>query len=218
MLYIVSTPIGNIKDITFRAIEILREAELILAEDTRKTGMLLNRLGITGKSFLSYDEHNHSRRFPYILQILKSGKNLALVSNAGTPGISDPGTRLVDEVLKQGFKVVPVPGPSALIAALSCSGFPANSFCFCGFVPKKEGQKRKFIESLKSKQTVVLYESCHRIRKTLEVMAELIPERQVCVCREMTKMFEEVVRGLPTEILKCLKCVKGEFVLIVYNS
>lgn len=215
MMYIVSTPIGNIKDITYRAVEVLGEADIILAEDTRKTGMLLKRLGIPNKPFLSYNEHNHSRRIPHVLELLKSGESLALVSNAGTPGISDPGARLVHEVLKAGFKVIPVPGPSAVVAALSCSGFPANSFCFLGFVPKKDGQRRKLIEDLKSHQTVVMYESCHRIRKTLQAMAELIPDRQVCLCREMTKMFEESIRGTPREILEKLKSAKGEFVLVL---
>ena len=217
MLYIVSTPIGNLKDITFRAIDILREVDLILAEDTRRTGLLLKKWMIKDKQMLSYNDANKTRRTQEAIKLLKEGKDIALVSDSGTPGISDPGFYLVREAVKYNIPISPVPGPAAFISALVCSGLPTNKFEFYGFIPKKENQKKKFFENLKQ-TTIVFYESPHRIIKTLKIMNDIIPNRQIVIARELTKKFEEFIRGTVKGVYNKLKDkkLKGEITVIIH--
>jgi len=217
MLYIVSTPIGNLGDITHRAVKTLESVSLIAAEDTRRTSILLKHYKIQNKT-ISYNDHNKNARIPHLIKLLKDGKEIALVSDAGTPGINDPGFTLIREAVKQNITVVPLPGPCAAISALVCSGLPTDSFEFLGFLPKGPGKKRKLLESL-GNRTVVVYESPHRIIKTLEAMAEVIPNAEVCLGRELTKKFEEFMRGTASEILKKTvdKKIKGEIVLVISN-
>jgi len=217
MLYIVSTPIGNLGDITFRAVDTLKRCNLIVAEDTRRTGILLNKYDIK-TNMISYNDHNKKRRIPYLIKLLKENNDISLVSDAGTPGISDPGYNLINECIDSEIQVVPIPGPSAAISALVTSGLPTDSYVFYGFLPKKEKKKKELLLSLK--RTMVFYESPHRIKKTLKHMDEVIPGAKVCLAREMTKKFEEFLRGTPSEILKATKDknIKGEIVLIVNNK
>lgn len=220
-LYIVATPIGNLKDITLRAIEVLKEVDFILCEDTRVTKKLLDRYEIKTET-LSYHQHSKLQKIQKIITLLKQGKNLALVSDAGTPGISDPGNQLIEEVFKVGLQTVhvsPIPGASAVSAAASISGFPMDRFVFMGFPPQKRKRSKFFEEVLRSKYPVILYESPHRIIKTLEELKELNQKLQVVVCRELTKKFETTYRGTVDEVLKQLKkdITKGEFVIIVYK-
>lgn len=224
-LFIVATPIGNLKDITLRALEVLKEADLILCEDTRVTKKLLEYYQIS-KPILSYHQHSRLTKVNYILSQLKKDKNLILVSDAGTPGISDPGSRLIkqiDEELGSQVQIIPLPGPSALVAALSISGFPADKFLFLGFPPSKKKRKKFFEEAVNSKYTVVFYESPHRILKTLEELNVILSaseesrRKQIVLCRELTKKFEIIYRGRIEEVVKQLKenKIKGEFVVIV---
>src|SRR3989344_4469556 len=171
MLYLVSTPIGNLGDISQRAIDTLRDADLIVAEDTRRTINLLKHLGIEKKRMTSFDRHSEKRKTPYIIAELKEGKNIALVSDSGTPGINDPGEYLIKEAVKEGITVSPIPGPNAIISALVCSGLPTEKFTFYGFAPKKEKQKKKFFEEMKGKnETKIVYESPYRVIDTLRLM------------------------------------------------
>jgi len=221
-LYIVSSPIGNLDDITLRALRILKEVDLILCEDTRQTLKLLNYYNIS-KPLVSYFQHSKFTKIDYIIEQLRAGKNLALVTDAGTPGISDPGGKLVKETIKSlddKVKIVPIPGPNAAIAALCVSGFPADRFLFLGFPPQKKGRNKFFEEITKAKYTVVFYESTHRILKTLNQLKERLPQdRQMVVCRELTKQFESIYRGPAEEIFKILESdknnLKGEFVIII---
>ncbi len=223
-LFIVATPIGNLQDFSFRALETLKNADLILCEDTRQTLKLLNRYEIS-KPLISYFQHSQFTKVDYIIERLRLGKNLALVTDAGTPGISDPGGKLVEEVIKSlndQVKIVPIPGPNAVITALSVSGFPADKFLFLGFPPQKKGRNKFFEEIATAKQTVVFYESMHRILKTLNQLKEsLPPDRQMVVCRELTKQFESIYRGTTNEIIKTLESdknnQKGEFVIVLKN-
>lgn len=215
-LYIVSTPIGNLEDITYRAVKILSGVDLIAAEDTRKTKILLEHYNIQ-KELISYFQFNEAKRTPELIEALKSGKSIAVVSDAGTPGISDPAYRLVRAAIDDGIKIIPIPGASALLAALIVSGLPTDSFVFEGFLPHKKGRRTK-LEQLKSEsRTIILYESPHRILKTLQQLQETIGDRQVAVAREITKKFEEVFRGTLSEALNYFssKSIKGEFVLII---
>ncbi|MCS7181247.1 MAG: 16S rRNA (cytidine(1402)-2'-O)-methyltransferase [bacterium] len=217
MLYIVATPIGNIKDITLRAIEILKEVDLILCEDTRETIKLLNYYGIK-KKLLSYYKDIEKKRVDRIIELLKEGKEIALVCDRGTPGISDPAYILVNEAYKNNIRVIPIPGPSALTASLSISGFPLKNVYFIGFIPKKENEKKKIFEKFKEgNETIIFFESVYRIEKTLKLLNEILPEREICICRELTKMFEEVIRGKIKDIYELFKKErkKGEFVLII---
>lgn len=217
MLYIVSTPIGNLGDITFRAVDVLKSVDLIACEDTRHTRILCQHYGIK-TPLTSYYEYNKAVKGDYLVKILKDGKTVALVSDAGTPGISDPGFSLVRDVLAAGIRVVSIPGATALISALSASGFPTDRFFFEGFLPVKSGARRRKLESLKDYSgTIVVYESPHRIKKTLEDMrAVLGGQRPVAVARELTKKFEEVVRGDLEAVLSKIsaKNPRGEFVVI----
>jgi len=219
--YVVSTPIGNLEDITFRALRILKEVDLIVCEDTRQTLKLLNHYNIK-KPLVSYFQHSKLSKIDYIVGRLYQGKNLALVTDAGTPGISDPGGILVQNLTSGQVgkvKIVPIPGPNAAVAALSVSGFPADKFIFLGFPPHKKGRQKFFDEVTKAKYTVVFYESTHRILKTLNQLKEILRERKIVVCRELTKQFESIYRGSAEEILKILESdknnLKGEFVVIV---
>lgn len=216
-LYLVATPIGNLEDITLRALRVLKECDVIAAEDTRRTGQLLRHYQIS-KSLISYFKFNEAKRSEEILERLRRGEKVALVTDAGTPGISDPGERVVQAAVKAGFRVEPVPGACALVAALTASGLPTDEFHFIGFLPHKSGQRRKQLEALKEfSGTLVLYESPYRIEKLLEELNEIFPEREIVLARELTKKFEEFLRGKPEQLLEVLKkrALKGEFVVLV---
>jgi 16S rRNA (cytidine1402-2'-O)-methyltransferase len=221
-LYVVATPIGHLGDITLRALETLRDVDLIIAEDTRRSRVLLEHYDIETPFGLSLYEGVPHERVERILQMLKEGKRIALISDAGTPLIQDPGYVLVSRAVEEGLPVVPVPGPTALIAALVASGFPTDRFLFDGVPPKKPGKRRTYFESLKGEErTVVLYESPHRILKTLETLSEILPEREICLAREITKAHEEFLRGRPHEVFAQLKArpsIKGEFVLVIRGA
>jgi 16S rRNA (cytidine1402-2'-O)-methyltransferase len=215
-LFIVSTPIGNLKDITFRAIEILKEVNLIACEDTRVASILLNHYEIK-KELISLNAVNETHRIENILSRIEEGDSCALISDAGTPGISDPGVRLISAAIERGIDVVPIPGASALITALTISGLPTNSFVFEGFIPQKKGRQKKLDQLSQEERTIVLYESTYRIEKLLNELNEHMPERLVVVCRELTKKFEETWRGTPAEILASFgeKVNKGEYVVVI---
>lgn len=223
ILFIVSTPIGNLGDITLRALKILKEVDLILSEDTRVTKKLLDHYQIKTPT-LSYHQHSRLQKVEYIISLLKEGKNLALVSDAGTPGISDPGNLLVNEVIKrlrEEVKIVPIPGSSAVTAAASVSGLAMDKFLFLGFSPTKKKRKKFFEEVINSKYPVIFYESPYRILKSLKEL-ELEAkshklEPKIVVCRELTKKFETIYRGEITEVIEQIKkdTIKGEFVVIV---
>lgn len=220
--YVVATPIGNMRDITYRAIETLKEVDLILCEDTRMTKRLLNKYAIN-KPTMSYHAQSKLSKTDKIFELLEEGKNLALVSDAGTPGISDPGAMLVSQI-KEKFKdeevqVIPIPGASAVITALSASGLPIHEFTFLGFLPHKKGRETLFKEIAQAKRTIVFYESPHRILKTLESLNKFCPNKKVCIARELTKIYEEFKTGSPVEILEYLTQnpmkQKGEFTVLV---
>lgn len=218
-LHIVSTPIGNLKDITLRAIETLNEVDFILCEDTRVTSVLIKQYNII-KQLISFNAVSETKKIPMIIERLRNGQSYALVSDSGTPAISDPGIRLVSEAIKNGIEVISVPGATALIAALTISGLPTDSFVFEGFLPQKKGRQKKLDELTKEERTIVLYESSHRIDKLIDELVEYFPERYVVVCRELTKKFEETWRGYPPELKEKLneKTIKGEFVIIIANK
>ena len=218
MLYLVATPIGNLKDITFRAVEILTSADAIASEDTRRTGQLLKHFGISNPRLLSFHDHSGPGRLGEILSLLKEGKTVALVTDGGTPLISDPGFPLVREAVRQGIRVEAIPGPSAAVTALTVSGLPAERFTFCGFLPAKPGRRKKELEELEAREeTLVLFESPHRILKVLQEMAEIFGDREAALCRELTKKFEEVIRGTLPELRERVERQKplGEIVLVV---
>ena len=219
ILYIVATPIGNLEDLTYRAVKVLSGVDLIAAEDTRTTKVLLNHYGIT-KPMVSYFSYNEKQRTPQLIQHLLDGKSIALVSDAGTPGISDPAHRIVAAAIESSIPIIPSPGPSAFLSALIVSGLPLDHFVFEGFLPVKKGRKTR-IESLKSEsRTIVLYGSPHRVLKTLTEIRGVWGDRQVVVARELTKKFEEVVRGPLTSVLKALslKPPRGEYVLVISGA
>lgn len=218
-LYIVATPIGNLEDLTLRALRILKEVDLILGEDTRVTKKLLARYKIN-TPILSYHQHSKLKKVNYILDFLKQEKNLALVTDSGTPGISDPGNKLVNEVaekLGNKVKIVPIPGSSALTTAASVSSFPMDKFLFMGFPPAKRKRKRFFEEAANSKYPVIFYESPYRIIKSLNELRTLNNELEIIICRELTKKFEKIYRGKVTEVIERIKRdkIKGEFVVII---
>lgn len=219
-LYIVSTPIGNLKDITLRTLEALKLVDYILCEDTRVTGRLLHTYEID-KKMVSFNEFNEEAKTPQVISDLLSGSSIALVSDAGTPLISDPGYKLVREAIKNGIDVRSIPGPSAVIAALTVSGFPPDKFLFIGYPPKKEGKKKELFEKIKVnsenvKATVILYESPFRLLKTLNTIYEVFGDIDVCVCRELTKMHEEIKRGKTSDLIKGFldTSPKGEIVVL----
>jgi 16S rRNA (cytidine1402-2'-O)-methyltransferase len=216
-LYVVATPIGNLEDVTLRALRVLKEVGLIACEDTRRTRTLLAHFGIHAP-VTSYFEHNKLTKGPAILRALSEGKSVALVTDAGTPGISDPGFLLVKAAREAGVPVVPVPGPSAVIAALSAAGVPADRFVFDGFLPMKPGRRLRRLEALRDlEMTVVCYESPHRILASLEAIAQVFADREIVAAREMTKQFEEIVRGTARELAERFAAghVRGEFTLII---
>jgi 16S rRNA (cytidine1402-2'-O)-methyltransferase len=219
-LYLVATPIGNLEDITLRALRVLRECDVVAAEDTRRTGQLLKHFGIS-KPLLSYFQFNEARRSEEIIERLQRGEKVALVTDAGSPGVSDPGERVVKAAIAAGLRVEPVPGACALLAGLTASGLPTDEFHFVGFLPHKSGQRRNKLEALKGVSgTLVFYESPYRIEKLLSELNAVYPERQVVLARELTKKFEEFLRGTPAELLEVARkrSVKGEFVVLVAGS
>ncbi|MFN4033232.1 MAG: 16S rRNA (cytidine(1402)-2'-O)-methyltransferase [Fimbriimonadales bacterium] len=219
-LYVVATPIGNLQDITLRALETLRAVDLIAAEDTRHTQKLLKHYGIE-TPLISFHQHSGAGRVQQIIERLQTGASVALVTDAGTPGISDPGGALVEAAHKAGIRVVPIPGASALTAILSAAGLPAHRFRFEGFAPRKEGARRKFFESLHGEDApVVFYESPHRLLKTLQTAYETLGDCTVVVGRELTKQFEEVFRGRLSEAIAHwqAKPPKGEFAVVLYRG
>lgn len=221
VLYVVATPIGNLEDITLRAIRILQEVEIILCEDTRKTGLLFKKLKITPRGrLISYFEGNEVKRIPQILTFLKEGKNVALVSNAGTPTISDPGFKLVRSCTSSGVKVVPIPGPSAVLASLICSGLPTDKFLFLGYLPKKEGKRKKLlkdIEKIPFSFTLIIFESPKRVIKLLNEIKESWGNISIVITRELTKIYEEVLKDSVENLIKIFekKEPKGEFTLLI---
>jgi 16S rRNA (cytidine1402-2'-O)-methyltransferase len=214
---VVSTPIGNLEDITLRALRVLKEVDLIAAEDTRRTRKLLSYYDIH-TPLTSYFAHNEARKGTRLITQLKEGKRIALVADAGTPGISDPGYRLLQSAWREGLQVVPIPGVSAVTTALSVSGLPSQEFVFCGFLPPKSKKRREVLARLRAEsRTAILFESPHRLAATLADMEEILGERQILVARELTKMFEELIRGTPTQIRQKLgeRKPRGEFTLII---
>jgi len=216
-LYLVATPIGNLEDITLRALRVLRECDLVAAEDTRHTGQLLQHFNIR-KPMVSYFRFNEARRSAEITDRLRAGATVALVTDAGTPGISDPGSRVVAEVIAAGLRVEPIPGACALVAGLTASGLPTDEFHFAGFLPVKSGQRaRRLSELLALPGTLCVYESPYRVTRLLQEIAAAGPQRRVVACRELTKKFEEWLRGTATEVAADLerRPRKGEFVVLV---
>lgn len=220
-LYIVATPIGNLEDITFRAISTLKNVDLVLCEDTRETKKILNKYNINTPT-MSYHAQSKLAKTDKIFEFLEEGKDLALVSDAGTPGISDPGAMLVS-LVKEKFndrvQVIPIPGATAVISALSASGLPTHEFTFLGFLPHKKGRETLFKEIANAERTMVFYESPHRILKTLESLQKFCPNKKVCIARELTKIYEEFKTGSPAELLEYLTSnpvkQKGEFTVLV---
>jgi 16S rRNA (cytidine1402-2'-O)-methyltransferase len=219
-LYIVSTPIGNLEDITLRAVRVLKEADLIACEDTRHTRRLLDHLGIK-KPFVSYHEHNERTRAEELVERLVAGESIALVSDAGTPGISDPAYRIVTLAIERGITVAPVPGATALIAALTASGLPTDSFLFAGFLPHKKQARRARLEELKAgRATLVLYEAPHRIRETLRDAREILGNRDASLARELTKLYEQFLRGTLDDLINHFDSnePRGEMALVIAGS
>lgn len=220
MLYVVATPIGNLGDITSRALEVLKSVDLVAAEDTRHSGMLMKHFGIK-KPFVSYHEHNEAKRTAELIERLAGGENIALITDAGTPGLSDPGLRLVRECIQRELSFTIVPGPSSILTALVGSGFSTEKFCFRGFLPVKAGQReRELRAAAESRITVLFFESRYRLTKTLSACAAIMPERQLCIARELTKKFEEFRRGTAGELFAHYNAhpPKGEIVLVISGS
>jgi len=215
-LYIVSTPIGNLGDITLRAIETLKSVDFIACEDTRVTSILLNHFSIK-KELYSLNAASEKFKAQNVVDRMKNGESCALVTDAGTPGISDPGTRLINHAIRENIEVVSIPGATALIAALSLSGFPSDSFVFDGFLPNKKGRQKELKQLADEERTIIFYESTYRIKKLIEELNQLMPERHIVVCRELTKKFEEVIRGTVHSIHERLDelTLKGEFVVVI---
>ena len=215
-LYIVATPIGNLDDISFRAVKILSGVDAIAAEDTRKTRVLLNHLNIK-KELISYYSYNEEKRVPYLIHRLKQGESIALVSDAGTPGISDPAFHILRAAVVTGIPVKAIPGPAAFLPALIVSGLPMHRFVFEGFLPLKKGRKTRIEELAQEKRTIILYESPHRLIMTLQQVLEHFGDREISLSRELTKKFEEVLRGKLSAVLQALssRSLKGEFVIVL---
>lgn len=218
MLYLVPTPIGNLEDLTFRALRILKESDIILAEDTRTSSTLLKHYEIQNKTVYAHHQHNEHKALPEIIRLLKEGKTISLISDAGTPGISDPGFLLVREALKENIHIECLPGATAFVPALILSGLSNDRFCFEGFLPVKKGRQTRFKELAEEKRTMIFYESPHRVIKMLTECVHFFgAERQASVSRELTKMFEETQRGTLKELLQHFENnpIKGEFVICV---
>ena len=220
MLYVIATPIGNLGDITLRAIEALKSADVVAAEDTRRSGMLLKHFGIK-KPFISYHEHNEAARTIELVERLGRGENVALITDAGTPGLSDPGLRLIRECIKRELPFTIIPGPSSILMALLGSGFSTDKFCFRGFLPVKSGQRERELRAAAERdETAIFFESPYRLTKTLATCIDVMPDRQLCIARELTKKFEEFRRGVASELLEHYQSYppKGEIVLVISGS
>ncbi len=221
MLYILATPLGNVEDISLRALRVLKEADLILAEDTRKAGLLLKHFHIPKKKLLSFYEHNEEKRIPSVLRVLRKDKKIVLISRAGTPLISDPGFKLIKKCIEEEISFTAVPGPSALINALVLSGLSLDNFLFLGFLPRRKGKRIKKIKEIKSlPYTLILFEAPHRLLDTLKELREILGERRICVCREMTKIYEGVLRGDISQLIQDLsgRSLRGEYTLVLQGS
>ena len=219
-LYLCATPIGNLQDITLRVLETLKTVDLIACEDTRKTLQLLNHFAIS-KPVTSYYEHNKMTKGDMIIRQLKDGKNIALVSDAGMPGISDPGYDLVQQCLAEDIPFTVLPGAVAAVTGLVLSGMPTQRFAFEGFIPRQKKERQQFLQNLLTEErTMIFYESPHRLEDTLKALAEIFPERQMAAARELTKKFEEIVRGTPIEVLNhfTTEGIRGEFVLLLHGA
>lgn len=217
-LYIVATPIGNLEDITFRALRILKEVDVIVAEDTRHTLKLLNHYEIS-KPLISYHRHNEDKKTDVLIEKLKNGENIALVSDAGTPGICDPGEEAVKMAIAEGIKVVPIPGACAMINALICSGMDTEEFVFFGFLPLNKKNRKEKLERIKNEtSTIILYEAPHKIKSTLEDLKEILQDRNIVIARELTKIHEEFFRGNINEAIKYVENIKGENIIIIEGS
>jgi len=220
MLYVVATPIGNLGDIALRALDVLKSADLIAAEDTRHSGILLKHFGIK-KPFISYHEHNEARRAPELVEHLTHGENVALITDAGTPGLSDPGLRLIRECIQRELPFTIIPGPSSILTALLGSGFSTERFSFRGFLPVKSGQRERELRSAADcDETIIFFESPYRLTKTLAACIDVMPDRHLCIARELTKKFEEFRRGIASELLAYYQAhrPKGEIVLVISGS
>ncbi|MEA1912319.1 MAG: 16S rRNA (cytidine(1402)-2'-O)-methyltransferase [candidate division WOR-3 bacterium] len=215
MIYFTATPIGNLEDITYRAVKIMKEVDYIICENTRKTKILLNRYGIN-KPTKSYNDYNKNSRTEWILEKLKEGLNIFFVSSAGSPLISDPGFYLVKSLIKNDIPFTSLPGPSAVINSLILSGLPPDKFIFEGYLPRGKGKRYKIFQELKGeKRTVIIFESPKRIKRLLSEFEQIMPNREVTIVKEMTKIHEEVLRGKPEEVKKNLPPLKGEFVVLI---
>lgn len=215
-LYIVSTPIGNLEDLTIRAVKVLSGVDLIAAEDTRKSKILLSHYNIS-KPLISYFSYNERERIPMLINELKSGKSIAIVSEAGTPGISDPALGIIRNAISENLPVISIPGPTAFIPALIASGLPCDEFVFAGFLPQKKGRRSSLERLSREHRTVILYESPHRLLKTLNEIMDLFGNRKVCIAREITKKFEEFIRGNVKDVMEHFSKhrIRGEFVIII---
>ena len=220
MLYVIATPIGNLADITLRALEVLKNVDVVAAEDTRHSGLLLKHFGIK-KPFVSYHEHNEAARTAELVQRLAQGEKVALITDAGTPGLSDPGLRLIRACIERELPFSIIPGPSAILTALIGSGFSTEKFSFRGFLPVKSGQReRELCAAVERECTTIFFESRYRLVKTLEACVQIMPERQLCVARELTKKFEEFRRGTAADLFAHYTAhpAKGEIVLLISGS
>lgn len=217
-LYIVATPIGNLEDVTIRALNVLKEVDLIAAEDTRHTLKLLNHFEIT-KPLISYHRHNEETKKEVLIEKLKNGENIALVSDAGTPGICDPGEKVIKEAIAENIEIIPIPGACAFVNALICSGIDTSEFSFLGFLPiNKKLRKIKLEEIEKSNKTMIIYEAPHKLSATLEDLKKVLEDRKIVIARELTKIHEEFIRGTVQEIITKVDSLKGEFVIIIEGA
>lgn len=217
-LYLVATPIGNLEDITLRAINILKEVDFIAAEDTRHSLKLLNHLNIS-KSLISYHRHNEEVKTEILIEKLKENKNIALITDAGTPGISDPGEEVVKQAIKNNIKIVPIPGACAFVNALICSGLDTTEFCFLGFLPLNKKNRKQQLEKIKNaNSTTILYEAPHKLLTTLKDLEEITENRKIVLAKEITKIHEEFILGTATELLQKIENPKGEFVILIEKS
>ena len=220
MLYVVPTPIGNLSDITLRALEVLKDVDLIAAEDTRHSGILLKHFGIK-KPLLSYHEHNEALRTAQLIERLARGENVGLITDAGTPGLSDPSGRIIRECIRRRLPFTILPGPSSILTALVGSGFRSEKFCFWGFLPVKSRQRERELRAAAERaETTIFFESPYRLTKTLRACADVMPDRQLCIARELTKKFEEFQRGIASELLAHYEAhsPKGEIVLLIEGA
>ncbi|VAX24659.1 16S rRNA (cytidine(1402)-2'-O)-methyltransferase [hydrothermal vent metagenome] len=217
-LHLVATPIGNLGDITFRAVELLKSVDVVAAEDTRRTRILLDHYDIKAKKLVSYHSHNLERRTRKLIQEMTGGASVALVSDAGTPSVSDPGAVLVKEAVEAGITIIPVPGATAPVLAMAASGFPSHSFIYEGFLPRKKGRKKIFESWKEEKRSIIFFESPQRVVKTLREIGLIVGKRKVCIAREITKKFEEFLRGDIDDVMENLEKrekVKGEITIVI---